>query len=69
MSEKEEIVEVWVNGSGSRVVKKEREAEWAMANWVGFVGENEIEGIEDLRFCSCWWVLKEDQYFDSGDFV
>lgn len=61
-SEKEEMVAV-----GEKVweLKRVREAEWAAAKGKEGVGEKEREVMEEMRFGICW-VLKEDQYLDSG---
>lgn len=63
-SVKEEMV--WVR---ARVLgeKREREAEWAAAKGWGGEGEKAREGTEKARL-SMGWVLKEDQYLDSGVF-
>lgn len=61
-SEKEEMVE-----EGERVwgLKRVSEAEWVAAKGCGGVGEKVREVMEEMRF-GIWWVLKEDQYLDSG---
>jgi hypothetical protein len=61
-SEKEEMVE-----EGERVLglKRVREVKWVAAKGCGGVGEKVREVMEEMRF-GIWWVLKEDQYLDSG---
>lgn len=53
--------------NGERVcgLKRVSTVERAAAKGCGAIGEKVREVIDETRF-GIWWVLKEDQYLDSG---